>query len=103
VPPEDCASARASANSISPPPALCVNRNGVTRRCSASTDSGVPESHSAIVSDGPASLTVTRSSRGGWLSRSRRSEKSSSFISISVSCGIGQATIDRSRCTARVT
>src|SRR2546426_5468598 len=36
VPPDDWASARANANSISPPPALCVKRNGVTRRCSAS-------------------------------------------------------------------
>src|SRR2546426_6265156 len=31
VPPDDWASARANANSISPPPALCVKRNGVTR------------------------------------------------------------------------
>src|SRR5437899_1955732 len=53
VPPDDWASARANANSISPPPALCVKRNGVTRRCSASTESGVPESHKEIVSEGP--------------------------------------------------
>src|SRR4029077_6544448 len=58
VPPDDCASARASANSISPPPALCVNRNGVTRRCSASTESGTPESQSEIASEGPLSLTA---------------------------------------------
>src|SRR3989441_763394 len=96
VPPDDCASARASANSISPPPALCVNRNGVTSRCSASTESGVPESHSEMLNDGPLSLTAIRNSRGGWLSRSRRRAKSSSFISISVSCAIGHATIGSS-------
>src|SRR5437667_261146 len=74
VPPDDWASARANANSISPPPALCVKRNGVTRRCSASTESGVPESHKEIVSEGPVSLTAMRSSRGGWLPRNRRRE-----------------------------
>ncbi len=65
VPPDDWARARASANSISPPPALWVNRNGVTNRCSASTESGVPESHREIVRAGPVSLTAIRSSRGG--------------------------------------
>ena len=85
VPPEDCASARASANSISPPPALWVNRNGVTRRSSASTDRGFPESHSDRIRDGPLSVTAMRSSRGGFESRKRRNEKSTSFTNISVS------------------
>src|SRR2546428_590955 len=92
VPPDDWASARANANSISPPPALCVKRNGVTRRCSASTESGVPESHKEIVSEGPVSLTAMRSSRGGWLSRNRRSANTNSFITIYVRCAMWQAT-----------
>src|SRR2546425_8449230 len=79
VPPDDWARARARANSISPPPALCVRRNGVTRRCSASTESGVPESHKEIVSDGP--LTISLWDSGTPLSvEAERSEEHTSEL-----------------------
>jgi len=102
VPPDDCASARAKANSISPPPPW-AKRNGETRRCSAAADKGAPESERATLTDGPLSATVTRNSRGGALSRKRRSEKSASRVSISSSCGGGQATGGRSGATLRTT
>src|SRR5256886_13707434 len=49
VPPDDWASARAKANSISPPPALCVKRNGVTNRCRSEEHTSELQSQSNLV------------------------------------------------------